>query len=79
MKPANHCTSVIGIWRGFSPDSGFQANAKIREMSHISKWKDFQWGLWVFNVTYMYHFKAATENIHNQLYDLGFVISMFSS
>ena len=30
-------------------------------MSHISKWKDFQWGLWVFKVTY--HFKAAAVNI----------------
>ena len=29
---------------------------KSRELSQISYWKDFQWGLWVLEVTY--HFKA---------------------
>ena len=34
---------------------------KSREMSQISKWKDFQQELWVLEVTY--HFKAGAVNI----------------
>ena len=62
-------------------------------MSQISKWKDFQGGLWVLEVTYQgpkltflygrqlattYHFKTgAVIKYHNQFYNLGFLISMF--
>ena len=34
---------------------------KSSEMSQISYWKDFQWGLWVLEVTH--HFKAGAVNI----------------
>ena len=34
---------------------------KSSEMSQISKWKDFQWRLWVLKVTY--RFKVGAVNI----------------
>ena len=46
---------------------------KSSEMSQISKWKDFQKGLWVLEQEVTYRFKAGAAN-HDQFYDLGFVI-----
>ena len=48
---------------------------KSHEMSQISYRGDFQWGLWVLEVTY--HLKAAGSKHHDQFYNLGLVISMF--
>ena len=48
---------------------------KGREMSQMSYWKDFQWRLWVLEVTY--HFKAGAVNLTSHLRVIGFVISMF--
>ena len=41
----------------------------------MSYWKDFQWRLWVLEVTY--HFNAGAVNITSHLRVIDFVISMF--
>ena len=43
------------------PEKSNEKWVKGREMSQISYWKDFQWRLWVLEVTY--HFKAGAVNI----------------
>ena len=48
---------------------------KGREMSQMSYWKDFQWRLWVLEVTY--HFEAGAVNLTSHLRVIGFVISCF--
>ena len=55
------CQPPKGTTYDSEPRAGKSSKIKWVKSCQISKWKDFQWGLWVLEVTY--HFKAGAVNI----------------